>query len=1009
MLRLFMVTTLLLTVALNSLAADRPIRLDSSRDGVLHGGSIQTEKATADTVFILGGPDRLDGRFEDGDGNPTWNGWTHRDLTRHDEIYWHTSDHMAIEGDYSMFCGTLYDGEYGYGNNWDEILLFTHQVDDPTISSEVRLTLKLYCEGEPTYDVIYFEIYQDGFWGHLFSHDGLPNSVHDIDETITFEPSQYQGAGLDEIHLRFRFVSDYTHSDEDGLWPSEGAAWLDDIRVEIDGTEVDFEDFEDQDSDRWQPMPRPFVGDFAALYTNLQDLDPCVTNFTAQVAFIDDGIVVPGTGGSSCTTWCYGPGGYIVNNTGGLDGVFNHIHNMIESPVYDWPAGCDQARFDVGVYEHEELGPRHIWPGMFHQWFIRSTSDPEGAPIDQQPYENDNLVEFGGPQYLRQQKTVTHLLTPDRVQVQVALTVFELGHQWGWFGTDGTPAPYFDNVSLRAWPNTAPHIVADEIHLANDGFPASGHLDHVDLAANSVRFDMAANIAQDVHYLNEPGDSLVIEVVTTRSGAVLSPLPRMVVRMAANPLFDGVRTLPEGFDLTDNIITGTVIGDTVRTVNGLPAPDRFSFDLPDTGFFYPGDVIHYYFEAGAVVGSEQTWSMLPADTTGYSRFYSHDQYDQSFTVHALPTLHSSNPGDQPRILFWNDAGRYDGESKWYFTFRQTYLTEGGMLDHYKTTGPSSGQGNGLGGRATAEQLEHYEVIIYSCGDLSTNLLSNGDFLDDPSNDLALLTAWLEQGDKHMFLTGDNLASSILDEGAAGVSFSDTYFNVTTTGNDIRPFISNQYSPQIKTVVPGPVDFRIDTWLAHGGCPNLNAIDMITPREGAVSLAEFCDPSGQGDIYPYTAMVYNHHLPDNARVILMPFDLSVISDAPDWDNPYGVSMAARSFVLDDIMTFFGSSGSPGTPITVPESTPLAFSNHPNPFNPTTTVFMNLPRPDQVSLKVFDLRGRLVRTLVDERLEAGPHEIRWNGHNDQGGEVASGVYFAEMKTTGEVRVNKMTLVR
>ena len=68
------------------------------------------------------------------------------------------------------------------------------------------------------------------------------------------------------------------------------------------------------------------------------------------------------------------------------------------------------------------------------------------------------------------------------------------------------------------------------------------------------------------------------------------------------------------------------------------------------------------------------------------------------------------------------------------------------------------------------------------------------------------------------------------------------------------------------------------------------------------------------------------------------------------------------------------------------------NRPNPFNPETTLRFTLARSARATLRVFDARGALVRTLVDDRLEPGAHEARWNGLDARGGRVPSGVYYA-----------------
>jgi len=86
-----------------------------------------------------------------------------------------------------------------------------------------------------------------------------------------------------------------------------------------------------------------------------------------------------------------------------------------------------------------------------------------------------------------------------------------------------------------------------------------------------------------------------------------------------------------------------------------------------------------------------------------------------------------------------------------------------------------------------------------------------------------------------------------------------------------------------------------------------------------------------------------------------------------------------------------------------------TSFPNPFNPTTTIKLTLPRASDVSLRVFNIRGELVRTLVDDRLEAGIHDIVWDGKADRGNQVASGVYFYETKAEGETKISKMALVK
>ena len=96
--------------------------------------------------------------------------------------------------------------------------------------------------------------------------------------------------------------------------------------------------------------------------------------------------------------------------------------------------------------------------------------------------------------------------------------------------------------------------------------------------------------------------------------------------------------------------------------------------------------------------------------------------------------------------------------------------------------------------------------------------------------------------------------------------------------------------------------------------------------------------------------------------------------------------------------------PGTPA----ATFLA-QNIPNPFNPSTKIVFGLKEPEFVSLRIYDVAGRLVRVLVEENLEAGIREAVWNGSDDRNARVASGLYFYKLKAGSFTSVKKMVLLR
>ena len=94
---------------------------------------------------------------------------------------------------------------------------------------------------------------------------------------------------------------------------------------------------------------------------------------------------------------------------------------------------------------------------------------------------------------------------------------------------------------------------------------------------------------------------------------------------------------------------------------------------------------------------------------------------------------------------------------------------------------------------------------------------------------------------------------------------------------------------------------------------------------------------------------------------------------------------------------------------PKSYVLSVSVYPSPFNPKTTIRYTLPSNGRVTIAVYDTRGVRVATLLDEEKPAGAYTVPWQGRDDSGGIVSSGVYFARLEFGGDVRAYKMVLLK
>jgi len=85
------------------------------------------------------------------------------------------------------------------------------------------------------------------------------------------------------------------------------------------------------------------------------------------------------------------------------------------------------------------------------------------------------------------------------------------------------------------------------------------------------------------------------------------------------------------------------------------------------------------------------------------------------------------------------------------------------------------------------------------------------------------------------------------------------------------------------------------------------------------------------------------------------------------------------------------------------------NYPNPFNPSTTIRYSIVKPDNVSIKIFDVLGREVNTLVNDFKENGNYQVQWNGENNLGYKVNSGIYFYRIEAGLFVNTKKMILLK
>jgi flagellar hook assembly protein FlgD len=113
--------------------------------------------------------------------------------------------------------------------------------------------------------------------------------------------------------------------------------------------------------------------------------------------------------------------------------------------------------------------------------------------------------------------------------------------------------------------------------------------------------------------------------------------------------------------------------------------------------------------------------------------------------------------------------------------------------------------------------------------------------------------------------------------------------------------------------------------------------------------------------------------------------------------------------DGLMNYLPSGTQAGADDSAARLRPFLYPSRPNPSNGTTTFAFSIPQKAKVSLKLYDVQGRLIRTLVDGMQPAGIHPIVWDGRSDAGYPTSSGVYFYRLKTPGYERTRKAVLLK
>jgi len=272
-------------------------------------------------------------------------------------------------------------------------------------------------------------------------------------------------------------------------------------------------------------------------------------------------------------------------------------------------------------------------------------------------------------------------------------------------------------------------------------------------------------------------------------------------------------------------------------------------------------------------------------------------------------------------------------------------------------------------------LNDYLIVDYILGEEST--------ADETFSTVeqSLVSTYLKQGGR-LFVSGAEIAWDLDYRGTTSdKSFIHNYLKATYAADAPGGVSGTYYSA---TGVTGSIFNDVGTIMYDNGTHgtfNVRYPDALIATNGSENIARYLNVSS----YNIGGVSFEGYFPggtEPGKVVYLGFPFETIYPAASRD-------AVMSAVLSYLLV---------TPTPIEVETPTApqhfelNQNYPNPFNPSTTIRYALPQSTGIQLVVYDIRGRIVKTLFSGQQPVGWHEVVWNGLDETGTQVATGMYFA-----------------
>jgi hypothetical protein len=1001
-----------------------PVRVDRADvTNPLADTKMVPERAAAADTFWLGVF-----TFDSGP-NCVTEGYTTEDITAQMDSYWHVDNLAAMvpEGSNSMWCGARPDASSlilcgyanlpGYGNGWNQALCYDDGVSTClTVTTGVSINFSTRYDSEAEYDATTLEVDNcDENWVDLYG--GV--NVWDGEGSDTLQIAVSDTLHSGSLGIRFHFEADGAYSDQD-FGDFTGVA-IDELSVTDDGgTVVPYEDFEGYTPAKgttsttyWKNCTPPGYGDFASLYPGITVVqeDLCTYNYTCLWGFFNG------------STYNYGCGGWPAQAAVPYENVRGqYIWNEAWTPFMPVAGSGSlwQTWFDV-------YGDVPLHALIFYIWHVRSVID--GCP---QAWRDYNYVYYAGnPSWGTEYRTkFGQFLAPGVEEIQFAHGVIDMCPYWK-EGPDDclchSHGPIQDYCRVFRVDAGGPQWSASrDLDEWQDTFATDGSL------TGTARIDAATDIEAYTDPIAVAGDSTVVIVGDPENGldnhvhGDVTSGPAVYAFVSVDGPSSGITgdqlvQVPssEYHGNNDYNYIGTagpwngrmwyqVQMDTSFNDPGArlePAPDEFCIDLNDN-LFVPGDTVWFFMGAKSTTG---VWTYGRGSVAGYVQWTDPNEAAvNADEVTILPAGGYNRGGD----ILYVDGMHTRGAQPYFDTaFEQMGILD--LVDRYDIRAPSSQQSNHPGNRCVSvvdQLIPAYRKIIWNTGNLIASY-ADGTVNTDKSDDTGLTYTFLQNLPEGVgggiYLSGDDVAEEWVNTFVSGsaTDLKSAYMTFNVTSGDHVPTVG--VAPYGVGVVGNKDIFYDsvfpDSLVAYGGCPGINDFDILVAEGDATVEMNYHGKGTTAGAIVAKATV--NPLNNTVGFVLSGFSFHYIRDAGAGGVPARSEHMFRILTwLQNPVTYPVGAGTPSVAVNELEQ------NYPNPFNPTTTIKYQIKETGYVSLRVYNVAGQLVRTLVDEQVKAGVvNNVQWHGLNDAGQQVSSGVYFYKLVTTNFTQTKKMVLLK